>query len=200
MKYIIGCLILILAYSSFMALTTSYRAALDFEFLPNLEDAKDSSVPELNEPVATTEKAEPLKPSETAKALEAPPPTNNNEELKDPPPEEEPEIYQGEPDAYVEDYVPDGSVEQEIANIFGYEYRTALAVAKAESELNPNAMNINRDGSRDIGIFQINERHGWSAEELFDWRRNIAIAKFLRDRNGWGEWTAYNNGAYRKYL
>jgi hypothetical protein len=89
---------------------------------------------------------------------------------------------------------------QEIADVFGDEYRLAIAVAMAESELKPDAVNVNSDGSRDIGIFQINERHGWSEEDLFDWSTNISIAKYLRDRSGWSTWAAYNNETYRRYL
>ena len=33
------------------------------------------------------------------------------------------------------------------------------AIAKVESNLNPNARNINGDGSQDIGLMQINSRH-----------------------------------------
>jgi type IV secretion system protein VirB1 len=39
---------------------------------------------------------------------------------------------------------------------------TLLAVARVESGLNPVAQNVNKDGSRDIGLMQINERNfGW---------------------------------------
>jgi hypothetical protein len=35
----------------------------------------------------------------------------------------------------------------------------AMRVAKCESNLNPKALNINKDGSRDRGIFQINDKY-----------------------------------------
>ncbi len=35
----------------------------------------------------------------------------------------------------------------------------AIRVAKCESSLNPRAINTNRDGSRDRGLFQINEKY-----------------------------------------
>lgn len=39
---------------------------------------------------------------------------------------------------------------------------TLLPIAYVESRLNPAAVNINKDGSRDIGLMQINERNfGW---------------------------------------
>ena len=98
------------------------------------------------------------------------------------------------------DYSSPNSIEAEIAKVFGPEYRIALAVAKAESKLNPRAVNRNKNGSKDIGVFQINDRHGWDDAELFDWKRNIRIAKDLRDRHGWSQWVAYNNGTYRNFL
>lgn len=94
----------------------------------------------------------------------------------------------------------DSSIEEEIAEVFGDEKEIALAVAKAESGLNPKAINRNRDGSRDIGIFQINDHHGWSAEERLDRSKNIRMAKELRDRHGWSEWAVYNNKSYQNFL
>jgi len=140
---------IILAYSSFMALSTSEK----------------QTIPPVNAPAH----------QETFKTKENPPPSDYRE-------------------------TPTNPIMQEIADVFGEEYRLAIAVAMAESELNPTAMNVNMDGSRDIGIFQINERHGWNEEELFDWRTNISIAKYLRDRSGWSTWVAYNNGTYKRYL
>jgi len=46
----------------------------------------------------------------------------------------------------------------------------AIRVARCESNLNPNAININKDGSKDRGLYQINSK--WhpevSDEEAFD--------------------------------
>ena len=95
---------------------------------------------------------------------------------------------------------PVSSIEKTIADVFRGEEKIALAVAKAESGLNPKAVNWNRNGSKDVGVFQINDKHGWSTEERFDWEKNIRMAKDLRDRYGWTEWTAFNNQSYRNYL
>lgn len=39
---------------------------------------------------------------------------------------------------------------------------TLLDIARVESGLNPTAQNVNKDGSRDIGLMQVNERNfGW---------------------------------------
>jgi len=173
MKYIIGCLMIILAYSSYMALTTSGKQAVA-SILPNV----NTETNEVNE---------------TPKAVEVPEPQVPVETKEDPPPQ-----YDSDENVYEEPHV--NPIVQEIADVFGNEYRLAIAVAMAESGLNPNAINYNRDGSRDIGIFQINEHHGWNQEDLFNWRANIAIAKELRDTIGWTAWSAFNNGTYRKYL
>ena len=92
------------------------------------------------------------------------------------------------------------SIEQEIADVFGEERQLAIAVAKAESGLNPHAINYNYNGTRDLGVFQLNDTHGWSDEERFDWRRNIQLAKELRDRKGWGEWVTYNKRTYIQFI
>lgn len=159
-----------------MALSTSYRTAAA-SVVPN-ENAKAQEVNEGSEKV----EAEASQSPQDLEASESPPSETNEQE------------------EYVYENDPGESIEQEIANAFGEEFRLAMAVAMAESGLNPKAVNYNRDGSRDIGIFQINERHGWSEEDLFDWEKNIAIAKHLRDVSGWSTWTAYSNGTYRKYL
>ena len=39
-----------------------------------------------------------------------------------------------------------------------------IRLAKCESTLNPRAINVNSNGSRDLGIFQINDIHGLSDE------------------------------------
>ena len=53
---------------------------------------------------------------------------------------------------------------------YGIDWRLALAVAKCESNLNPKALNINIDGSRDRGLFQINSKYHYtvSDQEAFD--------------------------------
>lgn len=41
---------------------------------------------------------------------------------------------------------------------YGLNPQLLRTIAKVESGLNPNAININKDGSRDIGLMQINSR------------------------------------------
>lgn len=80
----------------------------------------------------------------------------------------------------------------------------ALAVAKAESGLNTNAIHKNYNGTTDFGIFQVNSIHSQKVNgnlnSLFDPETNIRIAKQIRDGSGWGAWVAYRNKKYLLYL
>ena len=172
MKFIISILFIILAFSIFMALKTDYKTA---------QPAKEMQLAEVTKIPAEVQEVAP-----------------------EPPPEE---VYDGENEENLdtEEIKEDqptysSNIETEIADVFGTECRIALAVAKAESGLNPKAINRNGDGSKDVGIFQINDKHGWSDEERLDWKTNIRLAKELRDSRGWSEWAVYNNGSYRNYL
>ena len=58
-----------------------------------------------------------------------------------------------------------------------------LAIAIVESGLNPTAVNKNRNGTRDYGMFQINEnnlkRLGFSIDVAFDPCKSAYIAGYL---------------------
>jgi hypothetical protein len=188
MKYIISVLLIVLAVSGYMALTTDYRfKSAQAECQPAIEVHFEELAPAA--PVEITP--------------EPPPPEPPPEEIKDSEMEDEysdKQVSPAEEPEDLPDYSSNNSIETEIADVFGSEYKIAMAIAKAESGLNPGAVNRNKDGSKDIGIFQINDRHGWSDEDRLDWKTNIRIAKELRDSRGWSEWAVYKNGTYRNYL
>lgn len=78
---------------------------------------------------------------------------------------------------------------------------TMMCIAKWESSLRPDAVNVNTDGSVDIGLFQINNRYWvdiegggcpYSMEELFDPVNNVSCAKTVFDAMGFRAWVAYN--------
>lgn len=50
------------------------------------------------------------------------------------------------------------------AEIYGVDAQMALAVARCESGFKTDAINTNKDGTRDIGLWQINDVHGLSWE------------------------------------
>lgn len=78
----------------------------------------------------------------------------------------------------------------------------AAAVAMAESSGNVGATNKNTNGSIDRGLWQINSVHSqFDAQRLLtDPNYNAAAAVAVWKSSGWGAWTTYTSGAYRKFL
>jgi hypothetical protein len=66
---------------------------------------------------------------------------------------------------------------------------TAVAVAFAESNGEEGAVNINRNGSRDSGIWQLNSVHGY--EDLHDPLVNARAAFEVWEMQGWRAWYAH---------
>ena len=79
------------------------------------------------------------------------------------------------------------------------------AIARTESALNPQAINRNRNGSRDIGLMQINSswlpilaRHGIAERDLLDPCTNIRVGAWILAQNfqrmgsDWNAVGAYN--------
>lgn len=100
-------------------------------------------------------------------------------------------------------------VEEEIRKVFGKDADTAIAIAKAESGLNPTRegdghLTYWKNGKMygdSIGVFQIrtfNTRP--DREKLKDYKFNIAYAYELYKSGGWEHWTVYKNGSYLKFL
>lgn len=69
------------------------------------------------------------------------------------------------------------------------ELATAAAVALAESNGRKGAVNINRNGSRDSGIWQINSVHGFT--NLHDPLVNAQAAFEVWQQQGWTAWYAH---------
>lgn len=95
------------------------------------------------------------------------------------------------------------TIEDKICSVFGPQCTTAIAIAKAESNLNCSAQNINKDKSVDLGLFQINSVHlkkGWKAAELLDCDKSIQYAYEIFESQGFNPWVAYKTGKYKKYL
>lgn len=64
---------------------------------------------------------------------------------------------------------------------------------------------LNKDGTVDYGLMQINSIHadmvGGNLERLRDPEVNIKVAYSLsRSGTDWTPWTAYKNGSYKKWL
>ena len=78
------------------------------------------------------------------------------------------------------------SIEDEICAVFGDACAEAIAVARCESGLDPNAANPDSSAR---GLFQIMASvHGVRAKWLFNPSVNIRVAKQLYDEQGWNPW------------
>jgi hypothetical protein len=66
-----------------------------------------------------------------------------------------------------------------------------VRLAKCESGLNPAAVNVNKDGSKDVGLFQINERYH---PEVSD-----AVAKDIDESTKWTMWRI-NSGHQAEWM
>jgi hypothetical protein len=71
----------------------------------------------------------------------------------------------------------------------GAELHTAVAVAYAESLGDPEAVNFNRNGSKDSGLWQINSVHGYS--DLKKPHVNAQAAFEVWSHSGWTAWYAH---------
>ena len=78
-----------------------------------------------------------------------------------------------------------------IFKVFGDDAVEAIVIIRKceNSQFNPKATNWNRNGTWDTGIFQINQIHGYSLEQMQDCKQNIDAAKKIFDRAGdWSPW------------
>jgi hypothetical protein len=76
---------------------------------------------------------------------------------------------------------------------------------QAESGCRADAFNgSNSNGSNDAGLMQINSIHVVSGlvgdQERFDPATNVQAAYAIYQGSGWGAWSAFNNGAYQRYM
>lgn len=92
-------------------------------------------------------------------------------------------------------------------NTYDWDKRVAYAICMAESGgvAHKDNAGLNRDGSVDYGLMQINSIHadmvGGNLESLRDPATNIKIAYSLsHSGTNWTAWTTYNNGAYKQWL
>ena len=91
-----------------------------------------------------------------------------------------------------------------IKQTFPEDTERALAVARCESGLNPDAINTrNPNGTYDGGVFQINSVHRKRLESLgldkFDPEDNVKFARMLYDEQGWKPWVCHTKGlAYNR--
>lgn len=78
----------------------------------------------------------------------------------------------------------------------------AVAVSWAENGSRKcDRFGQNTNGTRDWGIFQINEIHQkrWTVTQMIGCESNIDIAVQIYSEQGWNPWVAYKNGNWKKY-
>lgn len=85
------------------------------------------------------------------------------------------------------------------------ECKTALAVAKAESGMRCDALNVNDDGSVDFSVFQLNSVHlkkggEWTLENMANCHKNVDLAYGMWLEQGWSPWVAFLSGSYLSRL
>jgi hypothetical protein len=99
----------------------------------------------------------------------------------------------------------DTPIEKYICEKWGpFDCKTALAIAKAESGIREDAININANNTIDYGIFQINSVHfkkpGCSMKDLVIEEKNVDCAYSIWKAQGWTPWVAFNNGNFKTHL
>lgn len=87
----------------------------------------------------------------------------------------------------------------------GQQLYIAVAVALAESSGRTDAVNNNADGTKDVGVWQINDVHKmmWFGHDD-DRTDPVANAKYMAKVSGmgmsWSPWTVYKTGAYNTHM
>lgn len=81
---------------------------------------------------------------------------------------------------------------------FTYEETTVMmCIAKWESSYRIKAIQTNKDGSKDVGLFQINEKFWSEVEEcsgdMFNPAENVKCAKKVFDEMGYRGWIAFRD-------
>ena len=93
---------------------------------------------------------------------------------------------------------------RELIAKYDWNVNLMMAIMQAESSCNPVADNtgLNRDGSNDKGLLQINSIHKNLISDLdrLNPEKNIAVGYRIWKSQGYRAWSAYNNGSYRKFL
>ena len=71
------------------------------------------------------------------------------------------------------------------------DFYIALRIAHCESRLNQNAIHINKDGTKDVGLFQINEYWHGDKGDIYDLEGNIEVASEIYKSSGWNPWVCW---------
>lgn len=90
---------------------------------------------------------------------------------------------------------------------YDWDVRIAYAICMAESGgvAHKDNAGLNKDGTVDYGLMQVNSIHadmvGGDLESLRNPQVNMRVAYSLSHKgNDWTAWSAYNNGKYKDFL
>ena len=105
----------------------------------------------------------------------------------------------------IPDVIVDTPLKKFICDQFGpLDCKIALAVAQAESGFKEDAININTNGTIDVGIFQINQIHygklGCALKEVAIAEQNVMCAYNIFKNSGWSAWSAFNNSSFLAHV
>ena len=74
----------------------------------------------------------------------------------------------------------------------GFDPYIAKRVIQCESSWKIDVVHINLNGTKDVGLWQINDIHGLSIEERQDpYRATLYAIKLLKSSRSWGHWVCY---------
>lgn len=102
-------------------------------------------------------------------------------------------------------YMHEPEIRAYVCPKLGDKCNTFIAVLKAENgthECTRDNRGLNKNGSVDIGLAQINWKPGspHTFENLQDCKYNLDVALSMYARRGFQPWYAYTKGAYKKHL
>lgn len=102
-------------------------------------------------------------------------------------------------------YMHEPEIREYLCSKLGDNCNTFIAILKAENgthECTRDNRGLNRNGSVDIGLAQINwtPSSPYSFEQLQDCKFNLDIAMKKYDSRGFRPWYAYTSGKYKKHL
>ena len=78
-----------------------------------------------------------------------------------------------------------------ITETFPNDSNDMVAIARAESTLNPKAEHLNNNGTKDCGLMQINSTWGYDCEWLKNPVNNLKAAKVVYNKQGKMAWMTY---------
>lgn len=102
-------------------------------------------------------------------------------------------------------YMHEPAIKAYVCPKLGDKCKTFIAILKAENgthECTRDNKGLNRNGSIDVGLAQINWNKGspYTIDQLRDCKFNLDIALQKYEARGFYPWVAYTTGRYKKHL